>query len=367
MESIKNTASGISSMTFEAWKELVEKESSIPPFRTWENSEIPRFFTSENPINSGLMSYDNRVGVGDSESGRIRSWDNVASINEAKENNANSHALNALMLGADGILFRNASEFNTDVLLADIMPEYISLQFWDCDVAFSARVKKWMDSHDVDHTKIRGYFNLPNPSLEDYSRMFTLWKDYENMRFVHLHLKESSSLTDQLTDYLVTLVALLDLLTDQGISIKSIWQRTSVAIECGPLFFEEIARIRALRLLTYKIFRAYEMQEVRPEELLIHAVSPSWIHEDYQPHGNMLKSCTTGMAAILGGCTSLTLMPEDQESVLQNRMARNVSLILREECHLDKVTDPVAGSYYITMLTHTLAKNAWEKFKETKE
>jgi methylmalonyl-CoA mutase len=56
-------------------------------------------------------------------------------------------------------------------------------------------------------------------------------------------------------------------------------------------------------------------------------------------------------------------MGEQVGNSLMERMARNVSLILREESHLNKVADPVAGSYAIEMLTRELAREAWQRFQ----
>ena len=44
------------------------------------------------------------------------------------------------------------------------------------------------------------------------------------------------------------------------------------------------------------------------------------------------------------------------------RIARNQQLLLKEESHFDKVTDPSAGSYYIENLTRSIAEQAWKLF-----
>jgi methylmalonyl-CoA mutase len=49
------------------------------------------------------------------------------------------------------------------------------------------------------------------------------------------------------------------------------------------------------------------------------------------------------------------------------RTARNISSILKDESHLDKVSDPVAGSYYVENLSVELAEKAWKKFQEKYE
>jgi len=44
-------------------------------------------------------------------------------------------------------------------------------------------------------------------------------------------------------------------------------------------------------------------------------------------------------------------------------MARNVSSLLREESHFDKVADPSAGAYAIDNLIHHTAAKAWALFQ----
>ena len=40
---------------------------------------------------------------------------------------------------------------------------------------------------------------------------------------------------------------------------------------------------------------------------------------------------------------------------------------MKEECHLDKVVDPSAGSYYVEVLTNSLADVAWKLFLEVED
>ncbi len=50
-----------------------------------------------------------------------------------------------------------------------------------------------------------------------------------------------------------------------------------------------------------------------------------------------------------------------------DRIARNISVLLREESYLDKVADPSAGSYYIETLTHQLVEAAWALFLDVEK
>jgi methylmalonyl-CoA mutase len=79
----------------------------------------------------------------------------------------------------------------------------------------------------------------------------------------------------------------------------------------------------------------------------------------------MLKETTAAMAAILGGTNGLSLYPEEMDNVVMSRIARNTSHILREESHLNKVADPLAGSYLVENLMLEMAEKAWAKFQKT--
>jgi methylmalonyl-CoA mutase len=85
----------------------------------------------------------------------------------------------------------------------------------------------------------------------------------------------------------------------------------------------------------------------------------------------MLRLTTEAMAAILGGCDSLLVMPFDavynEPADFSERLARNIQIILKEESYFDKVVDPAAGSYYIESLTESLIRHAWDLFLKIDE
>ena len=85
----------------------------------------------------------------------------------------------------------------------------------------------------------------------------------------------------------------------------------------------------------------------------------------------MLRTQTEAMSAVLGSVDSLTVRPFDEAyetpTAFAERVAVNQQLLLKEEAHFDKVTDPSAGSYYIETLTASLARQAWALFLETEE
>ena len=78
----------------------------------------------------------------------------------------------------------------------------------------------------------------------------------------------------------------------------------------------------------------------------------------------MLKSTTSAISCILGGCDLITVEPEEEGNPLKSRIGRNVLTLLREESHLNQPADAAAGSYYLESLTDQMAKEAWTQFQK---
>ena len=142
---------------------------------------------------------------------------------------------------------------------------------------------------------------------------------------------------------------------------KQFWMHLSV----GSLYFPEIAKFRAARLLWNRVLDGYEIKNRKP--LMIHASTSKWNKAIADPHTNMLRATTEATAAAVGGANRITVHPYNthfkQTDEFSHRIARNVSHILDEEAHLSAVENPGDGSYYIEVLTNEIAKKAWEFFK----
>ena len=140
-----------------------------------------------------------------------------------------------------------------------------------------------------------------------------------------------------------------------------IWMRLPV----GSLYFPEIAKFRAARLLWQRVLDGYEIEKRKP--LFIQAESVRWNKSAADPHNNILRATTEAMAAIIGGADSIMAEPFDavykQPDDFSARIARNISHILENESHLDKTANPADGSWYIEKLTDQIAEKAWEFFR----
>jgi methylmalonyl-CoA mutase len=74
------------------------------------------------------------------------------------------------------------------------------------------------------------------------------------------------------------------------------------------------------------------------------------------------------MAAAIGGADSLQVGPFDESyrepDEFSRRLSRNIQLILKHEAWLDRAVDPAGGSYYLEVLTDSVAREAWKLLRE---
>ncbi len=124
----------------------------------------------------------------------------------------------------------------------------------------------------------------------------------------------------------------------------------------GSVFFMEIAKLRAARAVWAHIVERFDART--NGRMKIH-VSASVLNKSVcDPEVNILRATGEAMAAIVGGCNSLSIPAFDgryRNAEKSQTVARNTQLILKEECGLHRVADPCAGSYYVDALTDKLA------------
>lgn len=137
----------------------------------------------------------------------------------------------------------------------------------------------------------------------------------------------------------------------------------------GPEFFTEVAKIRAFRTLWSAIIDVYQLDEQSKPAISVETSARTLSALD--PHVNILRTGSAAFSAVLGNIDYLRVLPFNQatKSVteLSERIARNIPLILKHEAHLDKVTDPAGGSYYIESLTNEIGRMAWDEFARIEE
>ena len=148
--------------------------------------------------------------------------------------------------------------------------------------------------------------------------------------------------------------------------VRTLLNSLHIVLQIGPLFFLEIARVRALRYLISRFVHAllpgYSKKICIP---LFAEVIPK--HSERSQ--NLIETSTRALSAIIGNCDTVMIRPETRTRPLNNaediRLAINAQLIIRHEARMDQVVDPGAGSYHIEWLTNQLIETAWNFYEST--
>ncbi|MFA5768264.1 MAG: methylmalonyl-CoA mutase family protein [Bacteroidales bacterium] len=141
---------------------------------------------------------------------------------------------------------------------------------------------------------------------------------------------------------------------DQSMAIRSIHFHTGI----GSHYFLEIAKFRAARVFWSRIAEEQGIKEPEDQKIRLHATTNFWNQTAYDMYVNLLRGTTQAMSAAIAGVDSLEVTPFDrvirEGNDFSDRLARNIQIILKEEAHFERVTDPAAGSYYVENLTKSI-------------
>ncbi|MSQ20010.1 MAG: methylmalonyl-CoA mutase [Betaproteobacteria bacterium] len=154
----------------------------------------------------------------------------------------------------------------------------------------------------------------------------------------------------------------------RGMDIDDFAGRLSFFFCIGMNFYLEVAKLRAARLLWWRILKEFNPKNPRSMMLRTHCQTSGWSLTEQDPYNNVVRTAVEAMAAVFGGTQSLHTNSFDEAIALPSdfsaRIARNTQLILQEETHISSVVDPWAGSYMMEQLTQELADKAWAIIEE---
>jgi len=127
-------------------------------------------------------------------------------------------------------------------------------------------------------------------------------------------------------------------------------------------FFMEIAKVRAFKVLWKAFSKAYGVEN---SNVPIVAETSLRSFSKLDVYVNLLRTGNSALSAAIGGVDVFTIHPHDiltESSEQSVRIARNISLVTKEESHVLNVIDPAGGSYFVESLTADLVKEAWALF-----
>ena len=166
-------------------------------------------------------------------------------------------------------------------------------------------------------------------------------------------------------------VEYMTMMTEAGVANYVAARNIRFNMGIGGNYFMEIAKFRAARLLWAKIVESYKAPIFTAAlkdaaKMNVSAETSKFNMTVFDAYVNLLRSQTETMSAAIAGVDEITVTPFDvtyeRPTDFSERIARNQQLLLKEEAHFNKITDPSAGSYYIENLTESIAQEAWKQF-----
>ena len=311
---------------------------------------------------------------------------------DAKE--ANAKALDILNKGIDSLSFRipgsKVSVEFVEQLLDGILCDIVEVNFSTCkrhSVELAQVLVAYFDKKGYDKEKLVGSIDWDpiekivmdgkdvEHILQFANPLVEVLKGLPHFRCVTVNsvsLNNSGAYCMQELGYALAWGnEYLQLLTDAGIDATLAAKKIKFNMGVSENYFMEIAKFRAARMLWAQIVKQYEPACDCACQMCVNAVTTSYNMTMFDAHVNLLRSQTEAMSAALGGVHSIVVTPFDAPYETPNdfseRIARNQQLLLKEECHFDKVVDPAAGSYYVEQLTTSLAEQAWKLFLKVED
>ena len=311
---------------------------------------------------------------------------------DAKE--ANAKALDILNKGIDSLGFRipgnKVSPEFINTLLNDIQCECIEVNFNTCKryaLELAEILKAYFESKGYDKEKIVGSVEFDpleavvmkgkdvTPLLDAVPQLVEAFKDFPYFRCVNVNSLALNNAGAYIVQELGYALAwgneYMQLLTDAGVDADLAARKIKFNMGISENYFMELAKFRAARMLWAQIVKQYEPKCDCACQMIVNATTSKYNQTLFDSYVNLLRSQTEAMSAALAGIHSMVVTPFDtpyeQPNDFSERIARNQQLLLKEECHFDKVVDPGAGSYYIEHLTDSLAAEAWKIFLQVEE
>ena len=178
------------------------------------------------------------------------------------------------------------------------------------------------------------------------------------------HIREAGSTAAQEIAFaLANGIAYVEAAINAGLEVDAFAGRLSWIFQTHNNFFEEVAKLRAIRRMWAKIMKErFGAKDPRSWMFRTHIQTGGSTLTAQQPMNNIVRASIQALAAVLGGIQSLAVSCYDEAVCLPTedsvQMALRIQQILAFESGVADVVDPLGGSYFIENLTDTLEQEA---------
>jgi methylmalonyl-CoA mutase len=229
------------------------------------------------------------------------------------------------------------------------------------------------EADPYDFAITQGVLPISFKSVFDEMANVTKWinKNIPNLKTIgvsglHYH-NSGANAVQELAFSFATAVDYIRQMLERGLKIDEVATKIRFTFGIGSLYFLEVAKFRAARILWAKIIEAFKGNE-ESQKINIHAHTSFYNQTVFDPYVNMLRTTTEAFSAVIGGVDSLHTNFFDEAirtpDNFSRRIARNTQIILSEESHMNQIIDPAGGSYYVESLTNEVATMTWKMFRE---
>jgi methylmalonyl-CoA mutase len=357
-------------------KDLKGAEYSALNWKHPDLGEIEPYLTAEN--DTAQFTLPPRSYQGAANEWQIRQTFTLNTADTAGAQTLNKQILTALAHGVNGLGLHFAEDFDLSLLPMVLKDVYISM----LDLTISTdkphlehEVNTLLDailplsdnpevalSGSIACDPVTEAFDLrkvPSAQLDD--ELHEVTQATANHRIRSMRIDAAKYYEAGISDVKEVAIALhlgklyLNSAQKRGMATDDSAPLFEFALAAGQSYFVTIAKFRALRQMWATLLADAGVKEDCSVVTWIHAVNSRRHYARSDAHNNLLRGTTSAMAAIIGGCDSLEVLPYapwESPSADQYRWARNIQHLLKEESYLDAVVDPAAGSHYIDTLTN---------------
>lgn len=150
---------------------------------------------------------------------------------------------------------------------------------------------------------------------------------------------------------------------ETGLDPDGFVPRFSLQAACSRDFFEQIAKLRAMRRVWAKVFKErFGCKSPKALQLRIFVQTAGAGMTWRQPLNNILRAGFYTLSAVLGGAQAVWTTTYDEAYSLPSEEAQMLALrtrqIIMEETNIPNVSDPLGGSYYVEWLTAKLEEES---------
>ena len=210
-------------------------------------------------------------------------------------------------------------------------------------------------------------FRIQCDNIEFIRQQVPLW-NFMTVNGYNLREFGTSAITEMAVA-LVNAAETLEALRGRGHDPDWLGRRMAFFWSIGNDFFEEAARIRAVRRLWHRIMTyRFEAKDPRATWMRCHVQTSGVSLTRREPMNNVVRASYHALAAVLGGVQSLHVDSYDEAYSVPTEEAALLSLrtqqILQEETGVTQVADPLGGSFYVEALTNEMERRILDEMEE---